>query len=89
MNSPSSSGPTGTGAVHTVIVAPSQGVFRYVPFAVNASVGDTIKFMWGANTHTVTKSSSLSPCNATQNAPFASGIQSKGFVCKLYTLQRS
>jgi len=80
MNSPSSSGPTGTGAVHTVIVAPSQGVFRYVPFAVNASVGDTIKFMWGANTHTVTKSSSLSPCNATQNAPFASGIQSKGFV---------
>jgi plastocyanin len=80
MNSPSSSGPTGTGAVHTVIVAPSQGVFRFVPFAVNASVGDTIKFMWGANTHTVTKSSSLSPCNATQDAPFASGTQSKGFV---------
>jgi plastocyanin len=80
MNSQSSSGPTGTGATHTVIVAPSQGVFRYVPFAVNASVGDTIKFMWGANTHTVTKSSSLTPCNATQNVPFASGTQSKGFV---------
>jgi len=80
MNSPSSSGSTGTGATHTVIVAPSQGVFRYVPFAVNASVGDTIKFMWGANTHTVTKSSSLSPCNATKDAPFASGIHSKGFV---------
>jgi len=80
MNSQSSSGPTGTGATHTVIVAPSQGVFRYVPFAVNASVGDTIKFMWGANTHTVTKSSSLSPCNATKDAPFASGIHSKGFV---------
>jgi len=80
MNPPTSSGSTGTGATHTVIVAPSQGVFRYVPFAVNASVGDTIKFMWGANTHTVTKSSSLSPCNATKDAPFASGTQSKGFV---------
>jgi len=80
MNPPSSTGPTGTGATHTVIVAPSQGVFRYVPFAVNASVGDTIKFMWGANTHTVTKSSSLSPCNATKDAPFASGVQTKGFV---------
>jgi len=80
MNPPTSTGPTGTGATHTVIVAPSQGVFRYVPFAVNASVGDTIKFMWGANTHTVTKSSSLSPCNATKDAPFASGVQTKGFV---------
>jgi len=80
MNSPSSTGPTGTGAVHTVIVAPSQGVFRFVPFAVNASVGDTIKFMWGANTHTVTKSSSLSPCNNTLDAPFASGTHDKGFV---------
>lgn len=36
---------TGTGVVHTVIVAPSQGVLRYVPFAVNASVGDTVRFI--------------------------------------------
>ncbi|KAF8628344.1 hypothetical protein AX15_003885 [Amanita polypyramis BW_CC] len=80
MNLPSGTGSSGTGTTHTVIVAPSQGVLRYVPFALNASVGDTIKFMWGANTHTVTKSSSLSPCNATQDSPFTSGVQNKGFV---------
>jgi plastocyanin len=75
-----SSGSYGTGATHTVIVAPSQGVLRYVPFAVNASVGDTIKFMWGANNHTVTKSSELELCNKTSDAPFASGEQNKSFV---------
>ncbi|CAA7271737.1 unnamed protein product [Cyclocybe aegerita] len=70
----------GTGATHTVIVAPTQGVLRYIPFAVNASVGDTIKFMWGANNHTVTKSSSLQPCNRSSDALFASGTQNKDFV---------
>lgn len=75
-----SSGSSGTGATHTVIVAPSQGVLRYVPFAVNASVGDTIKFMWGANNHTVTKSSALQPCNKSSDALFASGTQLKDFV---------
>ncbi|PFH54391.1 hypothetical protein AMATHDRAFT_135686 [Amanita thiersii Skay4041] len=74
------SGGSGNGATHTVIVAPSQGVFRYVPFAVNASVGDTIAFMWGADNHTVTKSSALSPCNSTKDALFASGAQKKGFM---------
>ena len=44
---------------HTVIVAPTQGVLRYVPFAINASVGDTVAFVWNANNHTVTKSSQL------------------------------
>jgi len=68
------------GATHTVIVAPTQGVLRYIPFAVNASVGDTIKFMWGANNHTVTKGSALLPCNKTAEGPFASGIQVKDFV---------
>ncbi|KAF9451069.1 hypothetical protein P691DRAFT_664046 [Macrolepiota fuliginosa MF-IS2] len=76
----SDSGSTGNGVTHTVIVAPSQGVFRYVPFAVNASVGDTVKFMWGANNHTVTKGSVLTPCNATSDSPFASGLQLKDFV---------
>lgn len=76
------SGSGGTGVTHTVIVAPSQGVLRYVPFAVNASVGDTVMFMWGANNHTVTKSSSLAPCNKTDDTPFASGIQVKDFVCE-------
>ncbi|KAJ2921910.1 hypothetical protein H1R20_g15194, partial [Candolleomyces eurysporus] len=70
----------GTGATHTVIVAPTQGVLRYIPFAVNATVGDTIKFMWGANNHTVTKSSALLPCNRSGDALFASGTQNKDFV---------
>jgi len=76
----SSMGSSGSGSTITVIVAPTQGVLRYVPFAVNASVGDTIKFMWGANNHTVTKSSELTPCNKTSDAPFASGTQNKDFV---------
>jgi plastocyanin len=75
-----SAGSTGTGATHTVIVAPTQGVLRYIPFAVNATVGDTIKFMWGANNHTVTKGSALLPCNRTADAVFASGVQDKDFV---------
>lgn len=75
-----SAGSAGTGATHTVIVAPTQGVLRYVPFAVNATVGDTIKFMWGANNHTVTKSSALLPCNRTGDALFASGTQNKDFT---------
>lgn len=77
-----SEGSTGTGATWTVIVAPTQGVLRYIPFALNASVGDTIKFMWGANNHTVTKSSELTPCNKSGDAPFASGTQNKDFICK-------
>ncbi|GLB34993.1 hypothetical protein LshimejAT787_0205580 [Lyophyllum shimeji] len=75
-----SQGSSGSGATHTVIVAPTQGVLRYVPFAVNASVGDTIKFMWGANNHTVTKGSALEPCNKSSDALFASGTQVKDFV---------
>ncbi|KAF8797988.1 hypothetical protein BYT27DRAFT_7343767 [Phlegmacium glaucopus] len=71
---------SGSGATHTVIVAPTMGVLRFVPFALNASVGDTIKFMWGADNHTVTKSSSLTPCNKTADMPFGSGEQNKGFV---------
>jgi len=69
----------GSGATHTVIVAPTQGVLRYVPFAVNASVGDTVRFVWGAGPHTVTKSSALNLCNASADA-FKSGMQNKSFV---------
>lgn len=75
-------GSSGSAATHTVIVAPTQGILRFVPFALNASVGDTVQFMWGANNHTVTKSSELTPCNKTSDAPFGSGEQNKGFVCK-------
>ncbi|KAH7889733.1 hypothetical protein F5I97DRAFT_1801958 [Phlebopus sp. FC_14] len=70
----------GSGMTHTVIVAPTQGILRYVPFVVNASVGDTIQFVWNANNHTVTKSSQLAICNKTMDAPFASGQQNKSFV---------
>jgi len=76
----SDAGSMGTGATHTVWVAPTQGVLRYVPFSVDAAVGDTVKFIWGANVHTVTKSSQLDICNKTGEAPFASGVQNKTFV---------
>jgi len=75
-----SSGSSGSSATHTIIVAPTQGVLRFVPFALNASVGDTLQFMWGANNHTVTHSSALTPCNKTLDNPFSSGEQNKGFV---------
>ena len=57
-----------------------QGVLRFIPFATNASVGDTIKFVWNANMHTVTKSSQVEICNKTSDAPFTSGVQNKSFV---------
>lgn len=71
---------SGSGTTHTVVVAPTQGILRFTPFAVNASVGDTVHFMWGANNHTVTKSSELEICNKTSDAPFASGTQNQGFT---------
>ena len=37
-------------------------------------------FVWGANNHTVTKSSELQLCNKTGDAPFASGTHDKGFT---------
>ena len=66
--------------MHTVIVAPTQGVLRFVPPFINASVGDTVHFEWHANNHTVTKSSQLELCNKTADAPFASGEQNSGFT---------
>ena len=56
--------PEGTGAVHTIMVAPMEGVLKYSPFSINASVGDTICYVWStpAN-HTTTLSSALAPCN--------------------------
>jgi plastocyanin len=75
-----SSGSSGSGATHTVIVAPMQGVLRYIPFALNASVGDTVMFMWGANNHTVTKSDSLTVCDKATTGLFTSGTQNKDFT---------
>lgn len=49
---------------HTVMVAPVDGVPRYLPFAVNATVGDTVRFIWtGKNQHSTTMSSALAVCN--------------------------
>ncbi|EKM55394.1 uncharacterized protein PHACADRAFT_255995 [Phanerochaete carnosa HHB-10118-sp] len=76
----SSGSGSGSGTTHTVIVAPTQGVLRFVPFAVNATPGDTVHFVWNANNHTVTKSSELEICNKTGDAPFASGTQNQGFT---------
>lgn len=79
-SSSSNSGSSGSGSTHTVIVAPTQGVLRYVPFALNASVGDTVEFVWHANVHTVTHSSELEVCNKTLDDPFTSGIQNESFT---------
>lgn len=71
--------PEGTGVVHTVMVAPMEGVLRYWPFAVNASVGDTIRYVWTTKAnHTATLSSALAPCNRSARAEeleWASGIR--------------
>jgi plastocyanin len=82
----SGSSSSASSTTHTVIVAPTQGVLRYLPFVVNASVGDTVEFHWGANNHTVTKSSSISPCNRTSDGFFTSGTQNKTFVCRVSCL---
>jgi plastocyanin len=70
-----------TGKVWDVVVAPQQGVLRFMPFAVvGAAPGDVIRYTWRASPHTVTKATALNICNATLDAPFASGRQDAGFV---------
>lgn len=77
------SGESGTnGVTHTIIVAPSQGVYRYVPFSTNASVGDTVTFQWNGGPHTVTSSSALELCTKNPQGSLASGQQNQGFTCK-------
>jgi plastocyanin len=87
---------TATGAIHTVMVAPTGVGLRYVPFAVNASVGDTIRYVWTTpNNHTVTLSSALTVCNKSAQADslnFASGVRNAAVeqqtcVYPLYPLQ--
>lgn len=78
----SGGGGGGGGATKTIVVAPTKGVLRFIPFAMNASVGDTLHYVWGAGPHTVTQSSILEPCNKT-SAPgsFTSGPQNATFIC--------
>lgn len=74
----------GGGNIISIVVAPHQGILRYLPFATNASVGDTIQYTWGAGPHTVTRSSFLTPCNKTTDETnfFASGSQNATFQCE-------
>jgi plastocyanin len=68
------------GATHTIIVAPTKGVLRMVPFATEAAVGDTIEFIWHADQHTVTKGSALQLCNQSADAStFDTGLQNHSF----------
>jgi plastocyanin len=73
-------GQTGTnGVTHTIIVAPTQGVFRYMPFSTNASVGDTVEFYWANGEHTVTSGSSVEVCTKNDQGGFDSGKNKAGF----------
>jgi plastocyanin len=70
---------TGTGAIHTVLVAPTGAGLRYMPFALNATVGDTVRYVWTTpNNHTATLSSSLAICNKSgiaEQRNFVSGVK--------------
>lgn len=77
---PPYTGSSSSSTNHTVIVGPGAGVLRFVPPFINASIGDTVHFVWMTSNHTVTKSSELFPCNKTEDQPFASGEQNSGFT---------
>jgi plastocyanin len=82
LNSPTATIGSGgsNGVTHTVVVAPTAGVLRFVPFAVEAAVGDTVEYVWGADLHTVTKGSALQLCNQSQDsATFNTGLQNHSF----------
>ncbi|GAA5965412.1 hypothetical protein JCM3765_004889 [Sporobolomyces pararoseus] len=79
----SSATPSPTGLVagkNQVIVAPKQGDLRMVPFNINVPENETITFIFGAGPHTVTQSSLLTICNASDvEGAFKSGMQDVGF----------
>ncbi|BGP55762.1 hypothetical protein JCM8202_005673 [Rhodotorula sphaerocarpa] len=63
-----------------VVVAPKKGDLRFVPFNIHVKPGENVSFVWGPGPHTVTQSSTLSICNATQQpGAFKSGMQDAGF----------
>jgi plastocyanin len=60
----------------TVLVAPQDGVLRYVPPMIDVPVGKTVKFVWnGTKDHTVSKGTVLDLCNKSSTAFFTSGVQ--------------
>lgn len=66
-------------ATHVVMVAPEGGGLKYFPFALNATIGDVIRYVWTTpNNHTATLSSELNICNKSAEAEdrdFVSGIR--------------
>jgi plastocyanin len=73
---PAQPGQPSSGDAMTVLVAPVDGVLRYVPPMIDVPVGKTVKFVWnGTKNHTVSKGSALDLCNKTADAFFSSGIQ--------------
>ncbi|POY74584.1 hypothetical protein BMF94_2345 [Rhodotorula taiwanensis] len=73
-----------------VVVAPKQGDLRFVPFNINVPPGQNVSFILGAGPHTVTQSSALSICNATQETgAFKSGMQNAGFEFSVPVKDRS
>lgn len=79
LSSGDSSATVGSGDGLSIVVAPHQGVLRYVPPFVTAQAGQEITWTWGAGPHTVTQSSQATPCNGTIGG-FASGQQNASFV---------
>jgi plastocyanin len=75
---PTETGDSTSGAIHTVMVAPIDGVMKYLPFALNATVGDTVRFVWtGTAKHSVTMGSQLSLCSKSEASDsFDSGLLS-------------
>jgi len=51
--------PSGTGQI--VDVAVGQGGFLFVPDTVNISVGDTVRWTWAGNNHSVTSGDPCTP----------------------------
>ncbi|GAA5894296.1 uncharacterized protein JCM6883_003776 [Sporobolomyces salmoneus] len=86
---PSPGGANGSSSVNStglvpgpfeVIVAPKQGDLRMVPFNIQVPVGQNITFIFGAGPHTVTQSSLVTICNASNaEGAFKSGQQMAGF----------
>lgn len=73
---PAQPGQPSSGDAMTVLVAPVDGVLRYVPPMIDVPVGKTVKFVWnGTKNHTVSKGSALDLCNKTADSFFTSGIQ--------------
>jgi len=79
----------GAKPTHTVMVAPVDGVPRFLPFALNATVGDTVRFIWtGTKQHSVTMSSALAVCNKSKSSDsFDSGLLSGKDGAKTFDVQ--